>query len=90
MPVTMTIELQTMGGMLRYAREQQGITQGDLAKLAGYAARTIGRWERDEFPIPLDAAGDLSKVLPLFDLGAYEQMAIESLQAGVKVLQERT
>jgi len=35
------------------AREKLGLTQSELAKLIGVSgARTIGKWENDERPIP--------------------------------------
>lgn len=39
------------GAELRFIRTEMGMTQAELAKVVHNDAQTIGRWERNEFPI---------------------------------------
>jgi transcriptional regulator with XRE-family HTH domain len=44
----------TFGQRLRYAREQAGLKQSDLAEMLGIARSTIANWENDDhLPAPI-------------------------------------
>jgi transcriptional regulator with XRE-family HTH domain len=39
------------GPELRFIRTEMGMTQAELAKVVHHDAQSVGRWERNEFPI---------------------------------------
>ncbi len=41
-------EKLTLGALLKRAREESGLTQGELAKRLGVAVSTVCRWEQDQ------------------------------------------
>ncbi len=48
------------GTDLYYKRRGLGLTQEELADMIGVAARTLRRWEKNEFAIPDGAAQDIN------------------------------
>lgn len=42
-----TVELDTPGAMIRWAREQAGMSQSDIADELGIFCTQVSKWERD-------------------------------------------
>jgi transcriptional regulator with XRE-family HTH domain len=57
----------TSGDLLREARRRAGVSQADLATLAGKATSVIGRWERNEVAPSFETLRDVIRACG-FDL----------------------
>ncbi len=66
-------------------RSKKGLSQTELAKLAGVSQRSISRWENDEVAIPLDKAVNVANALGC-DLGDLTGIspAPESVLTGIE------
>lgn len=70
------------GAELRFIRTEMGMTQAQLAKVVHNDSQTIGRWERNEFPIDQTAEA-------LIRLLAIEQLGLKVDGKTVSQLSER-
>ena len=68
--IILTAKRKLAGEEVRFVRTEQGLTQAELARLLHCKPLTVGRWERDEIPMPPTAEA-------LFRKLACEQLGIK-------------
>jgi transcriptional regulator with XRE-family HTH domain len=72
-PMTRKATVTTLGDRIRHAREQQGLTQFELASRAGIRPEVLNRIERGK---SVGALGSLHKLAPLLSISIEELVGL--------------
>lgn len=68
------------GNELRFLRSEMGMTQMQLASVVNKEGQTVGRWERDEFPIDPNAETLIRRMAGEKLIEAFDQSIEELVQ----------